>query len=46
MLRLRNVYPYGLNDLLGDEYDKDNTHALVGNKFTFLDFSFQFLKKQ
>ena len=40
MLRLRTVYPYGLNDLLGDEYDKSDTRTLEGNKFTPLDFSF------
>lgn len=38
MMRLRTVYPYGLNDLVGNEYDKNDTHNLVGNKFTSLDF--------
>ena len=33
MMKLRSVYPYGLNDHLGDEYRKKNTHMLVGNKF-------------
>ena len=40
MSRLRTVDPYGLNDMLGDEYDKNDTHTLVGNEFTSLDFSF------
>ena len=33
MLKLRNIYPYGLNDRLEDEYKKKNTHVLVGTKF-------------
>ena len=33
MLKLRTIYPYGLNDRLEDEYKKENTHVLVGNKF-------------
>ena len=33
MMKLRSFYPYGLNDHLGDEYRKKNTHMLVGNKF-------------
>ena len=33
MLKLRTVYPYGLNDRIGDEFIRDNTHILVGTKF-------------
>ena len=33
MLKLRTIYPYGLNDRLEDEYKKENTRVLVGNKF-------------
>ena len=29
MVKLRTVYCYGLNDLLGDEYKKEDTYALV-----------------
>ena len=42
MLMLRAVYPCGLHDLLGEQYDKDDTHALLGNKSTSLDFVFRF----
>ena len=30
MLKLRAVYPYGR---LGDEYKKEDSHVLLGNKF-------------
>ena len=33
MLKLRTVYLYGLDDYQGDECKKEDTHALVGNKF-------------
>ena len=33
MLKLRTVYPYGLNDRIGDEYKHTESHSLVGNKF-------------
>lgn len=33
MLKLRTVYLYSLNDWLGDEYKKDKTDVLEGNKF-------------
>lgn len=36
MLKLRSVYPYGVNDSLGDEYTKVNTHVFAGNKFPLL----------
>ena len=32
-VKLMIVYPYGLKDWLGNEYKKDNTQVLVGNKF-------------
>ena len=33
MLKLRTVYPYGLNDRVGDEYKTADTHIAVGSKF-------------
>ena len=33
MLTLQTVYPYGLNDRVGDEYMKEKDSRLVGNKF-------------
>ena len=36
VLKLRTSYPYGLNERLGDEYKKEDTHMLVGNKFPLL----------
>ena len=36
MLMLRTVYLYDLNDCLEDEYKKENTYVLVGNKFPSL----------
>ena len=33
MVQLRTIYPYGLNDCLGNEYKKKNIHVLVSNKF-------------
>ena len=32
-LTLQTVYPYGLNDRVGDEYMKEKDSRLVGNKF-------------
>ena len=40
MLKLRTVYPYGLNDRLGDEFKDDNCHMQVGNKFPALSRAF------
>ena len=31
--QLRTLYPYGLNDRIGNEYKNDNTHRLVGKRF-------------
>ena len=33
MLTLQTVYPYGLNDRLGDEYIAEKDSRVVGNKF-------------
>ena len=33
MLKLRTVYPYGLNDRVGDEYMTDRKNAIVFSKF-------------
>ena len=33
MLKLRTVYPYGLNDRIGDEYKSHDTHIIVGKRF-------------
>ena len=33
MLNLPRVYPYNLNDRVGDEYKKEETHQLVLNVF-------------
>ena len=47
MLKLRTIYPYGLNYCLGDEYKKENTHVLVYNKFPPpLENAIGFLKEQ
>ena len=32
-IEIRPVYPYGVNDCLGEECRKEDTHVLVGNKF-------------
>ena len=34
MLKLKTVYPYGLNNHLGVEYKKEVTHVLIGNKLS------------
>ena len=36
MLELRTVFPYGLNDRIGDEYKKENAHYAVGKLFSTL----------
>ena len=36
MMQLRTVYPYRLNDRVGDEYKTENTHVNVTNKFPSL----------
>ena len=33
MLQLRTIYPYGLNDPVGDEYKREDSHHLVANRF-------------
>ena len=33
ILKLRTVYPYGLNDRLGDEYKTTQNHSCVGKQF-------------
>ena len=33
MLTLQTVYPYGLNDRVGDEYMAEKDNRVVGNKF-------------
>ena len=33
MLTLQTVYPYGLNDRMGDEYLAEKGSRVVGNKF-------------
>ena len=33
MLKLRTVFPYGLNDRIGDEFKNENTHFAVGKRF-------------
>ena len=33
MLKVRTVYPYALNDCLGDEYEKKDNHVLEKSKF-------------
>ena len=33
IIKLRTIYPCDLNDHLSDEYKREDTHTLVGNKF-------------
>ena len=33
MMTLRTVFPYGLNDRIGDEYKRGNTRTAVGKRF-------------
>ena len=33
MLKLRTVYPYGLNDRIGDEFKNTQNHSFVGKNF-------------
>ena len=35
MLTLQTVYPYGLNDRVGDEYMAEKDSRVVGNKFLY-----------
>ena len=37
MMKLRTVYPYGLNDRIGDEWKKEDTHDTVAKRFPKLD---------
>ena len=41
MLKLRTIYPYGLNDRIGDEYKDNNIHVPIGNRFPSLKRSFE-----
>ena len=36
MLKLRTVFPYGLNDRIGDEYMTDKGSSIICNKFPSL----------
>ena len=36
VLKLRTVYPNGLNERIRDKYKKEDAHMLVGNTFPFL----------
>ena len=36
MHELRTIFPYGLNDRIGDKYKTDNKHINVATKFSFL----------
>jgi hypothetical protein len=36
MLKLRTVFPYGLNDRIGDEYMTDKGNSIINNKFPSL----------
>ena len=33
MLKMRTVFPYGLNDRIADDFVKEDTHVMVGAKF-------------
>ena len=33
MLKLRTIFPYGLNDRVGDEYKSDESTYVVGRRF-------------
>lgn len=33
MMKLRTVFPYGLNDRIGDEFKNEDTHFAVGRRF-------------
>ena len=41
MLTLQNVYPYGLNDRVGDKYMAEKEIRVVGNKFFTITSSIQ-----
>ena len=36
MLKLRTVFPYKVNDRLGDGFVEEDTHVLIGSKFSAL----------
>ena len=36
MLKLRTVYPFGLNDRIGDEYITERGNIIISNKFPSL----------
>ena len=36
MHELRTIFPYGLNDRIGDEFETDNKHINVATKFSSL----------
>ena len=40
MLKLRTVFPYGLNDRVGDEYKNENSDKQIGTKFKPLERNF------
>ena len=33
MLKICTVFPYGLNDQLGDDFIKENTHVLIRQSY-------------
>ena len=37
MLKLRIVFPYGLNDKIGDEFKDEYSHCCVGLRFEALE---------
>ena len=41
MLKLRTVFPYGLNDRVGDEYKNENADKNIGTKFKSLERNFE-----
>ena len=43
MLKLWMIFPYGLNDWLGDGFMKEGTYGLVGPKFPALTIKPEFL---
>ena len=45
MLKLRTVYPYGLNDRIGDEYKPSQSHSFVGHRFPRLERNFDRLSR-
>ena len=45
MLKLRTVYPYGLNDRIGDEFKHVQNHSCVGKNFFALERQYQRLSR-